>query len=127
MNAEMYKDILINNLSGQYADNLQLAWIFQQENDPKHTSKIVKSWLNQEAINVLHWPPQSPDLNPTDTLRGILKQVVGQKKPATKNDLWRISQEEWKKITPQQCARLVDSMPKRCSAVIKQKGHPTQY
>jgi len=31
------------------------------------------------------------------------------------------------KITPQQCARLVDSMPKRCSAVLKQKGHPTQY
>jgi len=27
--------------------------------------------------------------------------------------IWRISPEEWKKITPQQCARLVDSMPKK--------------
>jgi len=59
-------------------------------------------------------------------LWGIVKQVVGQKKPANKNDLWRISQEELKKITPQRCARLVDSMPKRCS-VLKQKGHPNQY
>jgi len=57
MNGEMYRDILINNLSEEYADNLPLAWIFQQENDPKHTSKIIKSWLNQEAIFVLYWPP----------------------------------------------------------------------
>jgi len=47
MNGKMDRDILINNLSGEYADNLPLAWIFQHENDPKHTSKIVKSWLNQ--------------------------------------------------------------------------------
>jgi len=60
-------------------------------------------------------------------LWGIVKQVVGQKKPANKNDLWRVLQEEWKKITHQQCARLVDSVPKRCSALLKQKGHPTQY
>jgi len=87
MNGEMYRDILINNLSEEYADNLPLAWIFRQENDPKHTSKIVKSWLNQEAINVLHWPPQSPDLNPKENLWGILKQVVGQKNQQIKNDL----------------------------------------
>jgi len=60
-------------------------------------------------------------------LWGIVKQVVGQKKPANKNDLWRVLQEEWKKIAHQQCARLVDSVPKRCSALLKQKGHPTQY
>jgi len=79
MNGEMYRDILINNLSEEYVDNLPLAWIFQQEKYPKHTSKIVKLWLNLEAINVLHWPPQSPDLNPMENLWGILKQVVGQK------------------------------------------------
>jgi len=32
MNGEMDRDILVNNLSGEYADNLPLAWIFQQEN-----------------------------------------------------------------------------------------------
>ena len=56
MNGEMYRDILRNKLS--------LAWIFQQDNDPKHCCKIVKSWLNQKGINFLQWPPQSPDLNP---------------------------------------------------------------
>ena len=68
MKGETFRDILSNNLSGEHADNLFLAWIFQQDNDPKHSCKIVKSWLNQEGINVLQWPQQSPDLNPIKNL-----------------------------------------------------------
>jgi len=34
MNGEMDRDILMNTLSGEYAETLPLAWIFQQENDP---------------------------------------------------------------------------------------------
>ena len=50
MNGEMYRNILRNNLSGDYADNLPLAWIFQPDNSPKHYCKIVRSWLYQEGI-----------------------------------------------------------------------------
>ena len=43
MNGEIYRDILRNNLSEEYADNLPHVWIFQQDNDPKYLCKIVKS------------------------------------------------------------------------------------
>ena len=35
--------------------------IFWQDNDPKHTSKLVQTWDN--GIQVMKWPAQSPDLN----------------------------------------------------------------
>lgn len=46
--------------------------IFQQDNDPKHTSRLCKGYLTkEESDGVLHqmtWPPQSPDLNPIETV-----------------------------------------------------------
>ena len=44
-----------------------LSFVFQQDNDPKHTSRLCKGYLTKkESEGVLHqmtWPPQSPDLN----------------------------------------------------------------
>ena len=68
MNAEQYVDILENNLlpsmeeSGISLEDV----IFQQDNDPKHTSKRAKEWMEDNNITLLDWPPQSPDPNPTE-------------------------------------------------------------
>ena len=53
MDCEMYRSILKNNLSEEYADILSIAWIFQQDNDLKYCRKIVKLWFSPEEINVL--------------------------------------------------------------------------
>ena len=36
--------------------------IFQQNNDPKYTSKKATKWLEDNNIQVPPWPAQSPDL-----------------------------------------------------------------
>ena len=41
-------------------------WVFQMDNDPKHTSKVVAKWLKDNKVKVLEWPLQSPDLNPIE-------------------------------------------------------------
>jgi transposase len=41
---------------------------FQQDNDPKHTSRKATQWFKDNNIQVLPWPVQSPDLNPIEYL-----------------------------------------------------------
>ena len=38
-------------------------WVFQMDNDPKHTSKVVAKWLKENKVKVLEWASPRPDLN----------------------------------------------------------------
>ena len=48
-------------LQGTQDLSLGRWFIFQQDNNPKHTAKTM-----QESLNVLEWPSQSLDLRPIE-------------------------------------------------------------
>ena len=103
--------------------------IFQQDNDPKHTSKKAKKCLEDLNMNVLEWPPQSPDLNPIEHLWDVLKRRLGSYStpPQGVHELWQRVEEEWRKISKEECLALIESMPQRIEAAIKAKGRNTKY
>ncbi|KAI4878085.1 hypothetical protein NFI96_027878, partial [Prochilodus magdalenae] len=101
MDGAMYRTILRDNLLPSARDlKMGRGWVFQHDNDPKHTAKATKDWLKKNHIKVMEWPSQSPDLNPIENLWRELKVRVAKRQPTNLHDLERICKEEWAKIPP---------------------------
>lgn len=87
MDRFMYTNILKDVMLPHAEEEMPLRWRFQQDNDPKHTSRHCKTWLQQNAIEVLDWPAQSPDLNPIENLWEIVNSKINRENCSTKGFL----------------------------------------
>ena len=131
MDQKMYRQILIHHMRPSM---MQLGRkdtvIFQQDNDPKHTAKTVKDYIQRARYLVLqNWPAQSPDLNPIENLWKELKTQTYRHhpRPTNKDELFDIVKHEWEALPDNLLKKLVHSMPWHITAVMKAKGGHTKY
>ena len=122
MNSNNYRNILRDNVPPSVRDlRLWRGWILQQVKDPKHTSKSTQDWLTKKKLKALEWPGQSPDLNPIEMLWFDPKRALLARKPSKLKELQTFCDEEWAKIFPDRCQRLITDYRKRLVAVIAAK------
>ncbi len=127
VNANVYQNLLRQHVVPPLRSSTNQPAIFMLDNAPCHTAKRVRQFLETENMEIMKWPAQSPDLNPIENLWKILTDKVMAKKPTTVTELWKRLEEEWTKITPEQCERLVMSCGHRCPEVIQNNSLYTSY
>lgn len=104
--------------------------VFQHDNDPKHTSDLIKEYLYDQEYKVLSWPAQSPDLNPIENMWRLLKIRLNEYETPAKGmqELYERVTEIWYEvIKKEECQKVINTMPDRIKACIKAKGYWTKY
>jgi transposase len=127
MDRYKYKEILETKMLPHATRCLGKNYLFQQDNDPKHKSKLVAEWFQEHRVKVMDWPSQSPDLNIIEPMwEELTRQVQGQRARNVKEKFQQLL-EAWAAIPDGTINNLIDSMPRRCQAVIDAKGYATKY
>jgi hypothetical protein len=75
----------------------------------------------------MEWPSQSPDLNPVKMLWVDLKRAVHARKPSNMTQLNQYCKEEWTKIPPSRCKRLIQLLETATLSYFSQSVGNTSY
>ena len=129
-----YVQILNDQFLGSLKD-LKLRWtgqlgiIFQQDNDPKHRSKVAEEWFQAKNVKRLPWAPSSPDMNIIEHVWDQSDALVRARNPLPRNkeEMWVALQKEWANFPLEALNTLYESMPRRVAALLKARGNHTKY
>jgi hypothetical protein len=131
LNAKLLKTIfsthLVSSAQLLFPQHPPQQWWYLQDNDPKHTSRMIHSWLHNNGISCIDFPPYSPDLNPMENVWNEMARRVEMRQAESIEQLQNIVAEEWTTTSIEFLVKLAHSMPKRCTAVIEAKGGHTNY
>ena len=124
MKAPFYANkILGERLVGHIEAHYPNGHRFQQDNDPKHTSKLAQKFMQDHNINWWRTPAESPDLNPIENLWREMKHFISTKvRPSTKAELEQGLHTFWATVTPEKCCRYINHLHTVIPKVIENEG-----
>lgn len=129
LNAQRYVDEILQREVIPFLDEHPEIQFFQQDNARPHSARLSRDFLEDNDVQVLDWPPYSPDMSPIEHLWDQLKTAISRRRPRPGNrrQLIAAAQEEWDNIPQERIQTLFNSMRRRCSACVEAQGGHTRY
>lgn len=128
MDSPLYIKILENTLLPFIEQVYPDSHNFMQDNDPKHTSGITQSFIEERGINWWKTPAESPDLNPIENLWHELKEFIRREvKPRKKDELVEGIMRFWQTVDKAKCKKYIRHLDKVIPRVIELNGDATGY
>lgn len=127
MNAKLYEKILIANIKEHFDPISKNKLMFQDDNDPKHRSKLITKWKEENNINSFMWPSCSPDLSPIENVWGIVKNKISKINIQTAEEFELTIAKCWLEIDQKIIDNIIDSMPNRIIKLIEANGDVINY
>ncbi|UYV72046.1 Transposase [Cordylochernes scorpioides] len=125
MTAQRYVDDVLRPVTLPYLQGVPNA-LYQQDNARPHTALISQQAL--QDVQMLPWPPYSPDLSPIEHVWDIIgRRLHALPQPRSEDELWQMVEREWRAIPQDAIRTLIDSLPRRVAACIAVRGGPTCY
>ena len=126
LDAKGYHQILIHQAVPAGKELIGPGFIMPQDNDPKNSSKLCKTYLQNKqkdrTLKIMEWPAQSPDLNPIELVWDELDRQVRKQCLSSKETLWIALEKTWEQLEPTVLEKLVNRMPRIVAKVLKAKG-----
>ena len=91
---------------------------YQDDNAPTHRARLVRDFMEQECLTVLHQPAISPDCKPIEHLWDELQHAVESRdvKPRNLQELGQALREKWPQRADNTLHNLVDNMLRHIAA-----------
>ncbi|UYV63233.1 hypothetical protein LAZ67_2003502 [Cordylochernes scorpioides] len=116
MTAQRYVDDVLRPVTLPYLQGVPNA-LYQQDNARQHTARISQQAL--QDVQMLPWPPYSPDLSPIEHVWDIIgRRLHALPQPRSEDELWQMVEREWRAIPQDAIRTLIDSLPRRVAACI---------
>ena len=101
---------------------------YMQDNDPKHTSRLVKAFFDSNGVSWWRMPPESPDANPIGNLWHELKEFIRREvKPKNKAELVEGIKRFWLTVDATKCQKYIRHLRKVIPQIIELNGNATGY
>ena len=127
MTAQRYVELILRPVVVPFIHQHNVT--FQQDNARAHVARLSIAFLQQNNVDVLRWPPYSPDLSPVEHIWDILDSRVRRlpQAPTTLQALREALIQEWNAIPQEQIDRLILSMTRRVRTGLNVNGGHTRY
>jgi transposase len=122
INADEYLKLVKNVIEAEL-DASPRSLTFMQDH-AAHKQKKVMEYFAQKHIQVLNWPPQSPDINPIELIWAIIEQKLYSENsfPNTKDELITRVYKIWNDIPEETLERLCNGVIHRLRTVVVANG-----